>query len=499
MSHNHLVEDTDKRFVINPDTKTVSTTRSNIPVLAQYDHNSEYITFEIQRFVENHDLSKCDKVEIHYNNVEEVTEKRAKHVSKGLYDVKDLRIDPGDNQKVVFTWIISEKATTWKGTLEFVVSFVCLTDDDVDYRFNTVTNTDLLKVGSGINNTDEIEERYADVLETWKADLFGIGDMYKTEAKNGYLTASADVLNNGTMLSIEDVCHVCKNNFIVFYGLFDAFSGVRIGRGKTVYGGAYVEIDNTNVKVYSYTTEAKLESTHVHGLTFSNLLTVVIKAKVTTADITLFTSSGSYTIKDAAWIGSNGLFFAESVGTSFTDCELRWTTFDLKQDIWVFGDSYLGMNDARWSGQMLNLGYSNWLASGFPGGGSINEIESFKTLLKLRTPEMVVWCVGMNDGDNGSINSNWLACVNEMLNICKDNKIVPVLATIPTCPAVTNTYKNDWVRNRGRRYVDFDKAVRVSGTSWYEGMLSGDNIHPTELGAKALAMRVCVDVPEIME
>ena len=102
MSHNHLVEDTDKRFVINPDTKTVSTTSSNIPVLAQYDHNSEYITFEIQRFVENHDLSKCDKVEIHYNNVEEVTEKRAKHVSKGLYDVKDLRIDPGDNQKVVF-------------------------------------------------------------------------------------------------------------------------------------------------------------------------------------------------------------------------------------------------------------------------------------------------------------------------------------------------------------------------------------------------------------
>ena len=51
MSHNHLVEDTDKRFVINPDTKTVSTTSSNIPVLAQYDHNSEYITFEIQRFV----------------------------------------------------------------------------------------------------------------------------------------------------------------------------------------------------------------------------------------------------------------------------------------------------------------------------------------------------------------------------------------------------------------------------------------------------------------
>ena len=45
MSHSHQIQDTDKRFVINPDTKTVSTPNTNVPVLAQYDHNLEYFNF----------------------------------------------------------------------------------------------------------------------------------------------------------------------------------------------------------------------------------------------------------------------------------------------------------------------------------------------------------------------------------------------------------------------------------------------------------------------
>ena len=39
----------------------------------------------------------------------------------------------------------------------------------------------------------------------------------------------------------------------------------------------------------------------------------------------------------------------------------------------------------------------------------------------------------------------------------------------------------------------------MNGTTWYDGMLSSDNIHPTELGAKALTSRVCIDAPEIMQ
>ena len=61
------------------------------------------------------------------------------------------------------------------------------------------------------------------------------------------------------------------------------------------------------------------------------------------------------------------------------------------------------------------------------------------------------------------------------------------------------TYKNNYVRNSGYRYVDLSKAVNTTGTNWYSGMLSSDNIHPTSLGAKTLCYQVLASVPEIQK
>ena len=169
MAHEHIMRDVDKRFIIDTVNKTVIAPEHNIPVLSQYDHNSEYITFEADRFVEGHDLLKCDKVEVHYNN----TNGRA--TSKGLYEALDLRIDPDDNSKVMFTWIVSEMATQYAGKLHFIVSFVCTDEGDLLYRWNTRINSNIL-VSDGINNTEYIESTYADVLAMWKQDLFGIAD-----------------------------------------------------------------------------------------------------------------------------------------------------------------------------------------------------------------------------------------------------------------------------------------------------------------------------------
>ena len=171
MSHEHSVRDVDKRFSINTITKIVTAPESNIPVFSQYDHNSEHITFEVDRFVEGHDLSKCDKVEVHYNN----TAANGRAMSKGFYEAVDLGVDSSDDQKVIFTWIISDMATQHAGKINFIVSFVCTDEGDVLYRWNTKINSDLI-VSDGINNVEYVEERYADVLEMWKRDLFGIGD-----------------------------------------------------------------------------------------------------------------------------------------------------------------------------------------------------------------------------------------------------------------------------------------------------------------------------------
>lgn len=35
------------------------------------------------------------------------------------------------------------------------------------------------------------------------------------------------------------------------------------------------------------------------------------------------------------------------------------------------------------------------------------------------------------------------------------------------------------------------------GDSWYDGMLSGDNVHPTEKGAITLYLQALADFPEL--
>lgn len=171
MSHEHPIRDVDKRFIIDTNTRIVTIPDNVKPVLTQYDHNSEFITFEIDRYIEGHDLLKCDKVEIHYNNVAS----SGKRTSRGVYEAEDFQIDSIDSSKVTFTWKISEMATKYAGTLQFVVAFSCTDEGDLDYRWNTLINSELT-VQNGINNGRAVVESYADVLEMWKQDLFGIGD-----------------------------------------------------------------------------------------------------------------------------------------------------------------------------------------------------------------------------------------------------------------------------------------------------------------------------------
>ena len=50
----------------------------------------------------------------------------------------------------------------------------------------------------------------------------------------------------------------------------------------------------------------------------------------------------------------------------------------------------------------------------------------------------------------------------------------------------------------GDRYIDFAAAVGASASGvWYTGMLSNDNVHPSEAGAIALYHRAIADCPEL--
>ena len=70
MVHTHPVIDKDNHFIIDPISRSITKTDNKKRALMQYDHNSERLTFEIERFVEGHDLMLCNKVEVHYSNAD---------------------------------------------------------------------------------------------------------------------------------------------------------------------------------------------------------------------------------------------------------------------------------------------------------------------------------------------------------------------------------------------------------------------------------------------
>lgn len=172
MSHSKGIYDTDLHFVIDPVTRTIRNESGKVTII-QYDHNSERFTFEIPRYIDGHDMSECNRVEVHYNNI------ATGQTNRGLYEVTDLQVSPEDSRYVICSWLISQNATRLVGRLAFVVRFACVTLDEEeggedDYAWNTSPYGDI-KIVSGIYNTEEVVYEYADVLMQWKQDLIDAG------------------------------------------------------------------------------------------------------------------------------------------------------------------------------------------------------------------------------------------------------------------------------------------------------------------------------------
>lgn len=171
MAHLHSVYDTDSHFTINPVTRAIRKDSSTKTKLMQYDHNSERFTFEIPRYVDGHDMSLCDKIEIHWINIDS---KNSQNHNEDVYPVTDMQISPNGDDVVIFSWLISGKSTQLAGSLNFLIRFSCVDDDGtIEYAWNTDIFTSV-NVPNGICNTETVVEMYSDTLEAWRNELFGI-------------------------------------------------------------------------------------------------------------------------------------------------------------------------------------------------------------------------------------------------------------------------------------------------------------------------------------
>lgn len=334
------------------------------------------------------------------------------------------------------------------------------------------------------------------------------GSVIVIESKNESIVATTDKLTAGSYIKLENN-HIMLGKTLTFSFDIASFGDndvIRVGHGETSYGGNYIELTKTQVKIYSYVSSPKLEKTYDHGLTLSGYVNIVIDNSTsnTRGSVTVSSSGGMFQkINDFTWQGRNGEIFAVSTASDITNVKMRWSCVAYDSDVWLLGDSYFnGGSDARWTSYLLKAGYTDVLLSGYPGRNSASGLTDFKQMLKHGKPKYAIWCLGMNNGDSATdINSSYLSSVTEFIDLCEENGIIPILSTIPCTPGVNNSHKNAWVKSSGYRYIDFARAVggEAVGSSWYPGMIeSGDQkVHPSVSGAKALYAQFLVDFPEI--
>lgn len=151
MAHTHDMFDTDQYFSINENTRAITYEGDGIPVITQGDRNSERFTFELPRYIDGHDMTKCNIAQVHFVNIN--ASDPAERISD-IYDMTDLQVDIEDDELALCTWLINANATKYVGSLNFALRFACTNGNVVEYSWSTIPYTKIV-IASTIDNTEE--------------------------------------------------------------------------------------------------------------------------------------------------------------------------------------------------------------------------------------------------------------------------------------------------------------------------------------------------------
>jgi hypothetical protein len=326
----------------------------------------------------------------------------------------------------------------------------------------------------------------------------------KNESNNRSVIAknTTALTANGTV-TIKGKSAVKDGMTIMFKGFLSAFGGIRL----RFDGGAssnYIEVNATNLVVKADTETAQ---TTAHGMTITNDITLLARFIEGKVAITIESNGYIYKADEIAWYQTGGTITEHTIlslnGTTCLSSVFEVIYECAKRAVWYFGDSYMEFNsDARFPYYLIQYGYDkNALFSGASGCGSSVTYQALNTLRQYGLPKYAIFATGMNDGSDSSNapSTAWQTALTTFISLCEALGIIPILCTIPTVPSVNNEQKNIYVKASGYRYIDYAKAVGAqSDGTWYAGMLSNDNIHPSEYGAKALFTQLLIDLPEII-
>lgn len=356
-------------------------------------------------------------------------------------------------------------------------------------------------LGNNIYATQFAMASLSDTVVAPSSFSFYLGEGLKAVANNivvpekklGYMQVKGD-LSDGQSLALP--YHNSKNNNVyVFVANITSFDKLKIGKESDTY----IIIDDTNVTLYN----DQGSNTQAHGLTISDDIQVRIEnqAAIAFSKITVVSGGEEFNFPTGdRFIMDGGSAYAISDGSSLTDCVFSWSSRNINKPIWLFGDSYFSWYESRWTYYLARDGFTDsCMLNGFAGEASGDSYTALTNLLNVRIPEYVVWCIGMNNGDDPSgVNATWKFYYDAIVELANYYGFTLILATIPTTPIVNNNFKNTIIRNSEYRYIDFDKAVDPDGDGeWIPGTREDGGVHPTAKGAKILYYQALADLPEL--
>ena len=241
MTHEHIVVDTNPCFEINIVTREIKNMEPSKNVIMQFDHNSERFGFSMPRYIEGHDMSECDKVEVHFIN--ESIDKKTQ--IKDKYEINDLIVDPDDEEKIKFTWLLSGNTSKLEGSLVFSIRFVCFEEENgemVDYSWGTAIFPSIL-VAKGLFNDEYLIDENPDAFKMLEKELQAYIDEQLKESNSDLLKAGSG--DNSIIAN-----SVNKNSFAMNEAVGAAASA--FGEDNIAGGGIYYvkSIDFNKKKIY---------------------------------------------------------------------------------------------------------------------------------------------------------------------------------------------------------------------------------------------------------
>ena len=326
--------------------------------------------------------------------------------------------------------------------------------------------------------------------------------------ESGETVTASNLVENTVMTLINFPLYLKKEFGISFYGKFSSFDTLKVGKGFESYRGDWVEITSENIIFHHYETSspAVVEKTVAHGLEISDYIMVNLYMESDGKfNVSINSKSGSFrTSRTTDFNVLSGSVFA-STTLAMTNVKLAAQSGDLRKPLWVIGDSYFGVVGDRVLGQLKALGYwEGYAADGLAGLGPAQALTELNKMLLFGTPKYLVWYLGMNGYDE-----DYETTLASLIDLCTSKNITLILNKVPTVPSRSKEYINSLVVGSGKRYIDSYAAVGADSVgNWYTYTPAGgstqyylnqiDKVHPTELGAKALAQQFILDVPEIM-